>query len=540
MVSHTAGTVGVQGLAAGLRKPLVLVGAVMVQLVLGTIYGYSIFWQPLEAEIWPPILTTDQAALLTASGEAPPRDAVMVANAAAAALEREHRLGLLKYCFGICLLSFAASMVVAGRIQDRKGPRVTAVMGGLCLGLAFLTAGQMRTLAVFYLCHAVLMGGAVVALLLLFDALTRGMDRSRRPLLQYLPHGLVTVAVIGGLALGQQYVSTSPSNKMFLLWSTVGVLAGVGTGFAYVSPIAALVKWFPRHKGLVSGVAVAGFGLGAYIFSGTSRIGGVGFIEAHGIPTFFSLHGIIATVVVCTGAMLLSNPPAPSAAAMTGAQPPQTDATWRDLLGNWRFYQVWIMFFSGAMAGLMVIGILKPFAGSQLVHSAEAAGRTLGENLRNELLLRGATAVGVLAIFNAAGRVVWGWVSDRMGRSLSMTLMFFLQGLTLLAFTTLDTELELAVGAACVGFNFGGNFALFPSLTADLFGSKGFGANYGWVFTSYGVAGVLGVWAGNTARQMTGSFSAAFTVAAVLCMASAALSLTSRRWRPADEAMRNV
>ncbi|MCC7293413.1 MAG: OFA family MFS transporter [Phycisphaerales bacterium] len=537
MVLHSAVSEGVTGLAARFRKPLVLVGAVMVQLVLGTLYGYSIFWQPLEGEIWPPILTTDQAALLTASGEPLPRDAAIVATAAAAVLEREHRLGLLKYCFGICLLSFAASMVVAGRIQDRKGPRVTAVVGGLCLGLAFLAAGRMGTLTVYYLCHAVLMGGVVVAVLVLSDALTRGMDRSRRPILQYLPYGLVTVAVIGGLALGQQYISISPVNKMFLLWSTVGVLAGVGTGFAYVSPIAALVKWFPRHKGLVSGVAVAGFGLGAYIFSGASQIGGVGFIEAHGIPDFFSLHGIIATLVVCAGAFLLCNPPAPAVASRPAAEPRQADSSWRNLLKNWRFYQVWIMFFSGAMAGLMVIGILKPFAGSQLVHSAEAAGKTLSDSLRNELLLRGATAVGVLAIFNAAGRVAWGWVSDRIGRSLSMTVMFFLQGLTLLTFTTLDTELELAIGAACVGFNFGGNFALFPSLTADLFGSKGFGANYGWVFTSYGVAGVLGVWAGNTARQLTGSFTAAFAVAAVLCMGSAALSHFSRHWRPADEAM---
>jgi OFA family oxalate/formate antiporter-like MFS transporter len=91
--------------------------------------------------------------------------------------------------------------------------------------------------------------------------------------------------------------------------------------------------------------------------------------------------------------------------------------------------------------------------------------------------------------------------------------------------------MTLAVGAACVGFNFGGNFALFPSLTADLFGSKNFGANYGWVFTSYGVAGVIGVWVGNTAQQMTGSYFAAFAIAATLCFVSAILAFSLSRVR---------
>jgi OFA family oxalate/formate antiporter-like MFS transporter len=104
-----------------------------------------------------------------------------------------------------------------------------------------------------------------------------------------------------------------------------------------------------------------------------------------------------------------------------------------------------------------------------------------------------------------------------------------LQGVTLLALSTLDTPWQLAAGAASVGFNFGGNFALFPSLTADLFGTKNFGANYGWVFTSYGVAGVMGVWAGNLAQQATGSYFAAFAVAAALCFASALLAMVLGR-----------
>jgi len=520
------------GVRVGLNKLLVLIGAIMVQLILGTVYGYSIFWQPLEAQVFPGIMTRMEAGALEARGAAVAPDAMIVDDAATAARERESRIGVLKYAFAICLLSFAISMVFAGRIQDTKGPRFTAVVGGLILGFGFLLAGQMSTLAVFYICHAVLMGAAVVLVLLVFHALTRDVDRATYPVLQYIPFGVVTTLIIAGIALGYQYVSNSASNKVFLVLGTLGLLAGVGIGFAYVSPIAALVKWFPHRKGLVSGVAVAGFGLGAYVFSGRSAIGGVGFIDAHGIEKFFTIHGLIAILTVCSGAMLLRNPPA--AETTTGARsataPP--DSNRQELLRSRRFYLVWVMFFSGAMAGLMVIGILKPFAGSQLIRAAESSGGGVDSAMKSQLLLKGATAVGVLALFNAAGRVIWGLISDRIGRSSTMTVMFLCQGVTLLTLTALHSEWTLAAGAACVGFNFGGNFALFPSLTADLFGARNFGANYGWVFTSYGIAGVIGVWAGNTAQQFSGSYFGAFALAAVLCFLSAALAQVIARQRP--------
>ncbi|NOT01432.1 MAG: OFA family MFS transporter [Phycisphaerales bacterium] len=543
----------VPDLEHAVRRSTVLVGAVLVQLILGTVYGYSIFWQPLEAEIWPPILTqAASAAAVSAPSSVPDTTAaglvapqvVIVEDVARLAQERQHREGLLKYSFAICLLAFAASMVAAGRVQDVKGPRFTAVIGGLTLGTAFLLAGFMNSPAVYYVCHALSMGVCVVVLLTVFDYLTRRRSRSddrgdraiRSAVVGFVPYGIMTAVIVGGVALGRAYISTSPANKVFLLWGTVGLLAGAGIGFAYVCPIAALVKWFPRHKGLVSGVAVAGFGLGAYVFSGRTRFGGVGFIETHGIETFFRVHGVIAAAVVCGGAMLLRNPPVPAARPSVPGEPVGSDTTWQELLRSGRFYAVWAMFFSGAMAGLMVIGILKPFAGSQLLRAAETAEGVVGAALRNELLLKGATAVGVLALFNAAGRVLWGWLSDRIGRSVTMTAMFVFQGVTLLCLTGLDSEMELTIGAACVGFNFGGNFALFPSLTADLFGSRNFGANYGWVFTSYGVAGVLGVWAGNAAQNLTGSYFAAFGAAACLCFASGVLSLLLGRTRAAATA----
>lgn len=504
----------------------VLVGAVMVQLILGTVYGYSVFWQPLESELWPAIVARNEADAAALEGRAIPSDAVIVADAAEALRAREDRIAYLKYAFAVCLLSFATAMIFAGRLQDLKGPRFTATLGGGILGTGFLIAGQMNHLVTFYICHAFLLGTLVVAALLLFDAVFKGWNRDDYPILRYFPHGVVTVAVVAGVILGLRFVSNQAQDRVLLLWATIGLLAGIGIGYGYVCPIAALVKWFPAHKGLVSGVAVAGFGFGAYLFSGKTALGAVGFIERHGIRTFFTVHGLVCAAGVILGAMLLRNPPPTIEPAAAGRRTgPSPDSTWQQLVRSSRFYFVWLMFFSGAMAGLMVIGILKPFAGGQLIAAAEKAGDPISDALRAGLLLQGATAVGVLALFNAGGRVVWGFLSDRLGRTPAMTLMFTLQGVTLLTLSTLDTPWRLAVGAAAVGFNFGGNFALFPSLTADLFGTKNFGANYGWVFTSYGVAGVMGVWAGNVAQQATGSYFAAFAVAAALCFASAVLAM---------------
>lgn len=513
----------------------VLGGALIIQLILGTVYGYSIFWQPLEASWFPPVLTEEEAkARMQVEPEIAAR-AVIVPDAAAAARERAARHGYLKYAFGICLLSFATSMVVAGRLQDVRGPRVTAMIGGVLLGGGFLVASQLQHAVTFQIAHAVLMGLIVVAALGAYEALFPRVTERSHPLVRYLPLGITTFVIVAGVGLAQQYVTGDTTDRLLLFWATVGLLAGVGIGFAYVCPIAALVKWFPQHKGLVSGIVVAGFGFGAYLFSGKSVLGGVGFIERYGIETFFGVHGVVCLLAVCGGALLLRNPP-PVQRSETGGAAAGPELTWQELLRSPSFYVIWLMFFSGALAGLMVIGILKPFAGAQLVAAASAGGAQLDEATTRDLLARGAGAVGVLAIFNALGRIFWGLASDRAGRTAALTAMFLLQALMLLALTSLQTEWSLAVGAAWVGFNFGGNFALFPSLTADLFGSRNMGVNYGWVFTSYGLAGVSGVALGNAAMQYTGSYFAAFAIAAGLCVLSSLLAqvlpAVRARWRP--------
>lgn len=504
----------------------VLIGAILVQLILGTLYGYSIFWQPLNAEVFPPVVTqAEHAAMVTAGTVA--GEVTLVADESARKAQLVTQEGYLKYAFSICILSFSLTMVFAGRVQDVRGPRQTAIIGACLMGAGFILASLMNNLVVFFLAHAAMTGAVGLVALMVFDALLGSREKLHdNPMLRYVPQAIVITVAVAGITTGQQFVGRLGAvDKVFMLWATVGFLAGSGIGFAYVCPIAALIKWFPTHKGLVSGLAVAGFGFGAYLFKGR-YLGALGFINEHGITSFFLVHGLVCLVAVTLGAMLLRNPP--NAAALSGVTA-HGDVTWRDTLKKPAFYLLWLMFFSGAMAGLMVIGIITVFAGNQLVAGGAAAGEALTDESRAGLMLKGAEAVGYLAIFNAVGRVLWGVISDRIGRTPAFVAMFLCQAATLSVLAGADTERSIAVVASIIGFNFGGNFALFPSATADLFGARNLGANYGWVFTSYGIAGVIGIAAGNVARTTTGSYLAAFLLAAGLCVVSAALAVVLGR-----------
>jgi OFA family oxalate/formate antiporter-like MFS transporter len=497
----------------------VLAGAILVQLILGTIYGYSIFWEPLTANIFPTVITEAQKATEIAAGTLD-GGAIVVLDDAAVKVEIAKQQGILKYAFSICILSFAFVMVIAGRVQDLQGPRVPAIIGGLLIGAGFMCAGLMTNAIIFYLAHA-LFAGVVTILILIVFHIFLGHLGDESVIVRYAPMGIMTTCIVAGILMGNQYVGKiAEMDRLLLLWGTIGFMAGAGTGFAYVCPIAALVKWFPEHKGLVSGIAVAGFGLGAYLFS--QKWGALGYIGKQGIFPFFILHGIVCIVFVTAGALLLSNPPSTTPVTSKTILP---DSTWQETLKNPAFYLLWLMFFSGAMAGLMVIGIIKVFAGEQLVVAAREAGRILSVPETSALMLKGAAAVGLLAIFNAVGRIVWGFISDRIGRTATFVAIFLLQAGIMFFLAGMTTEASLSIGAALVGFNFGGNFALFPSATADLFGAKNLGANYGWVFTSYGVAGVVGIAAGNFAKVMTNSYAAAFNLAAFLCLLSAGLAI---------------
>jgi OFA family oxalate/formate antiporter-like MFS transporter len=313
------------------------------------------------------------------------------------------------------------------------------------------------------------------------------------------------VAMTGGLILGLGYVLAGLSGTNF--WGIlfgVGVLGGAGIGLGYVCPIATCVKWFPDKKGLITGLAVAGFGFGALIWikltSGfvfgpvNLSPGWKGFYGAGmGVSEVFIIYGIVFAVLVALGAMLLKNPPqgwmppgcAPSSGAAASCATGQSNFSTSDMVKTTQYWGLFFIFMIGATAGLMVIGVIGLFGKDALTDN--------GIDVAKATIITG-TAMGLFyALMNGLGRIIWGSVSDKIGRKNSIVIMSLLQGCMMIAFFYIGKiEWGLYISAAIIGFNFGGNFALFPAATADYFGNKNVGTNYPWVFMAYGVGGIIG------------------------------------------------
>ena len=349
------------------------------------------------------------------------------------------------------------------------------------------------------------------------------------------------VALIGGILLGSGYILASFIGANFIgKLVFIGLLAGAGIGLGYVIPIAVGVKWFPDKKGLVSGLAVAGFGLGAFFwillanppsilgFTGliTIQAGNFAYTIAN-VDNAFRMYGIAFFLLVVLGSFVMKNPPA-------GWKPkgwhPAEEKTGKksglslkpqEMLKNRTFYLLWIMFFIGALAGLMVIGNVQNFAKNP-IDGFEA----YGFNAQQAIDFAVIGAAVSLPIFNGIGRVVWGQVSDKVGRRKALFTMFMFQALMMFVFFyTPANQFSFFLVAALIGFNFGGNFALFPAATADSFGAENLGLNYGFVFTSYGIGGIVGPILAGAVQDASLSFLYAFIPAAVMCIIAAFLVL---------------
>ena len=344
----------------------------------------------------------------------------------------------------IVLASFALAVIFGGRIQDRLGPRRVATAGGAILGLGLILArftGQMPE-----------------------------------------------TAALGWLIL------------------TFAVLGGIGIGAAYVCPIATCVKWFPDKRGLITGLAVAGFGAGAFFFAPLARgmISGTPYtlfgVRLFGLPelgvfnTFFAL-GVIFFVAVVAGAQFLRNPPPgyappgwtpPAPAAGAGSK---VDYGPREMLKTPVFWILWITYFAGCTAGLQVIMKASPIWQSFRISMAPPP---VPAGDFTAILTAGAVAVSILAIFNSAGRILWGRVSDGIGRKPALMIMLLLCGLTMLALDWMRAYPLYILGIGVIGLCFGGFLAVYPAVTADYFGTKHLGVNYGWMFTAYGAGGLAG------------------------------------------------
>jgi OFA family oxalate/formate antiporter-like MFS transporter len=334
------------------------------------------------------------------------------------------------------------------------------------------------------------------------------------------------LAVTGGLVLASGYVLAGVlgGTGFWPVLIGIGVIGGAGIGLGYVVPIAVGMRWFPDRKGMITGLAVAGFGFGAM---GWVKIAGSWghLIEEIGLANTFLVYGAIFAVLVLIGAIWMRLPPegwepegyvAPPATGVGGKE-----FTPLEMLRSPQFYLIFMTFAISASAGLMSIGLMKLYP----MEALQAAGYSPVE----ASAIAGTAMAVFFSLANGIGRIAWGALSDRLGRALSVMIMTGSQGVILLFFSIVaGNEYMLYLGATLIGFNFGGNFALFPAFTADTFGNANVGRNYPFIFLSYGVGGIVGPILGGVLGDM-GDFPSAFGICGIACLMGAFLAMMVSR-----------
>ena len=351
-----------------MNRWLAVVGGISMNLALGSLYAWSVFVAPLEAEFgWTRTQTS--------------------------------------WTFTIAIVTFALSFVVAGRIQDVRGPRICAATGATLVGLGFIL--------------------------------------------------------------------TSFTSSLTFLYVAFGFIVGLGNGFGYATPIPVGSKWFPDKRGLVVGLMVAGYGGGSAVVIPLANA----LIEDYGWRTTFRILGVVLFLMCMVGTMLLKNPPAgyqPEGWTPTPApERSERDITTSEMLGIRSFYFLWVAYCLGTTAGLMTISQLVPFATS--------AGMAAG-------------VAGLFgAIGSASGRILSGWMSDMVGRLTTLRIMIFVSAIAMPAlFIWREQAILFYLLVAVVYWCFGAQLSVFASTSADFFGTRYLGLNYGLLFTAYGVAGLIG------------------------------------------------
>ncbi|MBI4487391.1 MAG: OFA family MFS transporter [Acidobacteria bacterium] len=394
-----------------------IAGGILLNLALGAFYAWSVFILPLEREFgW----------------------------------SREQT----SWVFTIAVISTAASFVLGGRIQDTRGPRVCAVLGGSLVAAGF------------------------------------------------------------GLA---SFTTTLP-----FLYGAFGIVVGLGNGIGYAAPTPVASKWFPDRRGLVIGLTVAGYGASSAITGPVATA----LIDSIGWRWTFRVLGAVFLVMALVASALLKNPPAghraPALSPSARRRQPVNDMTTGQMVRTRTFYGLWIAYCLGATAGLMTISQLVPFArGAGLSAAAATFALTVG------------------AVGNAGGRIMSGWLSDTFGRLATLRIMMLGSALFMPALFVWRTDLVLFyVLVAAVYWCYGTLLSVFASTTADLYGTRHLGLNYGVLFTAWGTAGVLGPLIGARVFDAFGDYRYAFYVASALAvLAFASLWVARAPGAPSPDAL---
>jgi MFS transporter, OFA family, oxalate/formate antiporter len=329
------------------------------------------------------------------------------------------------------------------------------------------------------------------------------------------------------------------------MYASYGVIGGFGVGMGYIAPVTVITKWFPDRRGLGTGMVVMGFGLGTVLynfivksipsFSGAAaaaadyaaaraQAGHPGFdsipnllplSHMQAVMDVFMLSGVVFLAIGCSCAYFLDNPPrafvAPAPIHSTPAD--ARSFTTQQMLRTPQFYALWLILFLNVTAGILVISNAVPIM-------QEMTGLT------PKVV---AAVYGGIALFNALGRFFWGTVSDRIGRNGAYALIFVIQACVFFAMDGIHGLLPVALAYAVILFCYGGGFGIMPSFNADYFGTRHMGANYGALLTAWSMAGMVGPLLAAQVKDLTGSFSGALPIIAVMLLIATTLPLITRK-----------
>jgi len=320
------------------------------------------------------------------------------------------------------------------------------------------------------------------------------------------------VALTGGFLYGLGvFLASFSDHKLWWLYLSYGVIVGIGLGFSYIVPVAVLVKWFPDRRGLITGVAVGGFGAGALVTAPVAT----GLIQSVGVLYTFAYLGIAFLVVTVTAGYFMQNPPEgwrPEGWAPTASQASQrssSDYTLGEALRTWQWWALWLLLFLNTSAGISVISQEAP----------------LFQELSRVTAVAAAGMVGVASIGNALGRVFWAWASDSITRRGTLVVMFIAQIILFWAFPSITSASMLTIVAFIVLMCYGGGFGTMPAFAADYFGSRNVGPIYGLMLTAWGFASAFGPLLIAHVRQASGSYGEGLHVIAGVMAVSVLLPL---------------
>ncbi|EPC4930201.1 OFA family MFS transporter [Vibrio cholerae] len=323
------------------------------------------------------------------------------------------------------------------------------------------------------------------------------------------------ILILGTTLTGLGMISSGFASSVLMLNLTFGVMTGAGIGFGYACLSPSAMKWFhPSKKGMVNGLIAAGFGLAAiYLAPLTSAL-----ITHLGIQTSFMILGAGVLAIAVPLACTINNPPAgyvPAEPKLKAGQEAKVVAkvanlSWKAMLKTPQFYALWLMYALAASVGLMIIGNITNIASVQA-------------NLPNAVYL-----ASILAIFNSGGRVAAGILSDKIGGVRTLLLAFLLQGGNMVLFATFDSEFTLIIGTAIAAVGYGTLLAVFPSITAEFYGLKNYGTNYGVLYTSWGIGGAIGAAVVGYSMTHGGGYNLAYTISAAMMAVCILLALITK------------